>query len=243
MKIFDKNDSSVAQLIESPNQWAIKLWRDGVANNWEPQTIDMSGDIEQWRDKDAISDDEKLLVKRTLGLFAAGESLVSNSVATVERKFITDGACRQYMGRKDYEETLHNFTVSICCEAYNLDVSEVAEAYRNIPTIKKKEQFLSKSLDSFGLDFNIETKEGKQKFLKNLITFYLVCEGTWLFSNFALILSLGRQKKLMGLCDQIQYTMRDETGHVEFGIGVVNTAKKDYPTIWTEKFKSEILEI
>jgi len=242
-KILDKNEHGVSQLIASTNQWAIDLWRKGCANNWMPQEVDMSQDIKQWKQKDFISKDEKLLVKRTLGLFAMGESLVSNSIDAVEYRYLTDGALRQYLLRKNYEESLHNWTVAVCCEAYGLDVNEVAEAYKNIPSIKKKDEFIIKRLSTFNEDFDIATKEGKRLFLKNMVTFYLIVEGTWFFSNFALIMSLGRQNKLIGLYDQINYTVRDETCHVEFGINVINQIKNEYPGVWTKKLEKELIEI
>ena len=242
-KILDRNKSGVSQLIQSPNSWAIDLWRKGCANHWMPQEVDMSTDIKQWKNNGFITEDEKLLVKRTLGLFAMGESMVSNSIDTVEYRYITDGACRQYLLRKNFEESLHNWTVSVCCEAYNLDIDEVAEAYKNINTIKNKNKFVASRLSAFGPDFDIETKEGKQSFLKNMATFYLVMEGTWFFSNFALIMSLGRQNKLAGLYDQINYTIRDESLHVEFGVSVINKIKEDYPSVWTKSLQDEITEI
>lgn len=242
-KLFDKNDSGVSQLIQSPNAWALKLWRDGVSNHWVPFEVDMTKDVKQWKDKDFFSDEERLLVKRTLGLFSAGESLVNNSIASVERIYITDGACKQYLARKDFEESLHNWTVKVCCESYDLDIDGVAEAYKNIPTIKDKDEFLMKSLDSFDKNFDITTKEGKQKFVKNMFIFYMICEGTWFFTNFALILSLGRQNKLPGLCDQIQYTLRDEALHVEFGANVISQTRKEYPEIWTKDFEKELFDV
>ena len=203
-KILDKNKSGVSQLIQSQNTWAIDLWRKGCANHWMPQEVDMSTDIKQWKNNGFITEDEKLLVKRTLGLFAMGESMVSNSIDTVEYRYITDGACRQYLLRK---------------------------------------KFVSDRLQKFSTDFDIETKEGKQAFLKNMATFYLVMEGTWFFSNFALIMSLGRQNKLTGLYDQINYTIRDESIHVEFGVNVINKIKEDYPSLWTKQLQEEISNI
>jgi ribonucleoside-diphosphate reductase beta chain len=240
-RILDKNKEGVSQLIQSPNTWAIDLWRKGCANHWMPQEVDMSADIKQWKNNGFITPDEKLLVKRTLGLFAMGESMVSNSIDTVEYRYITDGACRQYLLRKNFEESLHNWTVAVCCEAYNLHVDEVAEAYKNIKTIKDKNKFASQALSRFGPDFNIETKENKQLFLKNMVVFYMVVEGTWFFSNFALIMSLGRQNKLTGLYDQINYTLRDESIHVEFGVNVINKIKEEYPSVWTKPLQEELL--
>ena len=170
-KILDTNKEGVSQLIQSPNTWAIDLWRKGCANHWMPQEVDMSTDIKQWKNNGFITEDEKLLVKRTLGLFAMGESMVSNSIDTVEYRYITDGACRQYLLRKNFEESLHNWTVAVCCEAYNLNVDEVAEAYKNIRTIKNKNKFVRNRLSKFSPDFKIDSKEGKQSFLKNMVTF------------------------------------------------------------------------
>lgn len=242
-KILDQKDSRVCQLVGSPNNWALDFWKQGAANNWMPTDVNMNADIKQWRENGTISDDEKLLVKRTLGLFSAGESMVANSVAEVEWKFVADGACRHYLMRKQYEESLHNMTVAVCCEAFNLKPAEVAEAYRNIPTIRDKERFLSESLDSFGNDFDISTIDGKRKFVKNLVVYYMLCEGVWFFSNFALIMALGRQNKLTGLYDQIIYTVRDETVHFSFGAKLIESIRKDYPEIWNASFEASIIDV
>ena len=102
---------------------------------------------------------------------------------------------------------------------------------------------LPAALSAFGPNFDIETKEGKQSFLKNYGNFLLVMEGTWFFSNFALIMSLGRQNKLAGLYDQINYTIRDESLHVEFGVSVINKIKEDYPSVWTKSYKMRLLKL
>lgn len=243
-KLLDKRDNGVSQLISSKNEWAKELWVKAMANHWTPMQVNMSEDIKQWKDENFFSKDERLLVKRALGLFAAGESLVSNSIQTGEWPYLTDGACRQYMIRKNAEEAVHNWTVKVCCESYNLSVEEVAEAYLNIPSIKAKERFLMQSLSNFGdKNFDIETVEGKQKFLKNMVIFYLVCEGTWFFSNFALLLAMGRQNKLPGLMDQITYSLKDESLHVEFGCKVLSQTQREYPEVWTKEFKEEVREI
>jgi ribonucleoside-diphosphate reductase beta chain len=242
MKLFDVREDNVSQLVQSPNHWALELWEKGCANNWMPQTIDMSADIEQWRNQNLLSDDERLIVKRTLGLFSAGESLVSNSITDAECKYITDGACKQYLLRKAFEESLHNYTVKMCVEAYGLSVDEVAQAYKNIPTISKMEKFLSNILYHFDdQEFDITKKEFQQIYLKNMFAIVLICEGTWFFPNFALVMSLGRQNKLIGLYDQVKYTIRDESVHVEFGVEFINQAKRDYPNLWTQKFQNELV--
>jgi len=101
-RVLDKREDNVSQLVGSPNKWAIELYDKGCANNWMPNTIDMSQDIQQWRSDNVLTDGERLIVKRTLGLFSAGESLVSSSITEAESKYITDGACKHYMCRKAF---------------------------------------------------------------------------------------------------------------------------------------------
>ena len=202
----------------------------------------MSTDIEQWKNNE-LTKDEKLLVKRTLGFFAGTESLVGNNLLLTVNRWITDAECRQYILRQAYEESLHNWTVVTCCDSYNLKISEVYEAYLNIPSIKAKDDFLmSVTTDVNRQDFSTKTTEGKREFMRNLVTYYLLAEGTFFFSGFAMILALGRQNKLPGLSDQIRYTLRDETLHIQFGTYLINTIKEQHPTVWTKKFEEETIE-
>jgi ribonucleoside-diphosphate reductase beta chain len=91
-------------------------------------------------------------------------------------------------------------------------------------------------------DFNINTLEGKREFLRNLITYYVICEGIFFFSGFAMLLSFNRQNKLPGVGEQIQYTLRDESLHIKFGIKLINRIREDDPKIWTKAFEKETIE-
>lgn len=241
--LLTQNIAGVNQLVDSPHPLAYELWKKGSNNNWMPTSINMSKDVEQWSKPGFLSDDEKRLVKRCLGFFASTESLVSNNLLLTIFKYITDGACRQYILRQAFEESLHNGTIEVCCEALALDAKEVAAAYQNIPSIKAKDDFLMGiTSDLTRNDFSTETIEGKQEFLRNLISFYLICEGTFFFSGFAMLLSLGRQNKLPGVTDQIRYTLRDESLHIEFGTYIITTIIKQYPEVWTKEFQAETIK-
>jgi ribonucleoside-diphosphate reductase beta chain len=202
----------------------------------------MSDDIDQWK-SGALSSDEKLLVRRCLGFFAGSESLVGNNLLLTVARWITDAECGQYIMRQAYEESLHNWTVVTCCDSFNLKVNDVYEAYINIPSIKAKDDFLMSITTSVNrADFSTSTLEGKKEFLRNLVIYYIVCEGTFFFSGFAMLLALGKQNKLPGLSDQIRYTLRDESLHIKFGTYLINTIKEQYPSVWTKKFETETID-
>jgi ribonucleoside-diphosphate reductase beta chain len=234
--------AGVNQILPHKHKFAWDLFLKGVANNWSPSEINMSEDIDQWK-SEALTDDEKLLVKRCLGFFAGSESLVGNNLLLTVNRWVTDAECRQYILRQAYEESLHNWTIVTCCDSYGLRTKEVYEAYLNIPSIKAKDDFLMEiTTDVNRQGFSTKTTEGKREFLRNLISYYIICEGIMFFSGFAMLLALGRQNKLPGLSDQIRYTLRDESLHIKFGTYLINTIKEQYPSVWTKKFEAETIK-
>ena len=62
----------------------------------------------------------------------------------------------------------------------------------------------------------------------------------WFYTGFAQILSLGRRNKMVGIAEQYQYILRDESIHLNFGIDVINQIKIENPHLWTEEFQDEV---
>jgi ribonucleoside-diphosphate reductase beta chain len=62
----------------------------------------------------------------------------------------------------------------------------------------------------------------------------------WFYTGFAQILSLGRRNKMVGIAEQYQYILRDESIHLNFGIDVINQIKAENPHLWSSTFQEEI---
>jgi ribonucleoside-diphosphate reductase beta chain len=224
-----------------PEFW--ELYKNGQNNNWVPTEVPMQKDIDQWK-TGKLTKDEMLLVSRCIGFFAGGESLVNNNLLLSVFKWVTNAEARQYIVRQAYEEALHNETIVYICDSLGLDVNEVGEAYEAIPSIKDKTKFLMESTTDMNRhDFNTLTVEGKREFLRNLFVFYVVCEGIFFYSGFAMLLSLGRQSKVSGISEQIQYTLRDETIHIQFGTLLINKIREENPDVWNEDLEKEVIDL
>jgi ribonucleoside-diphosphate reductase beta chain len=91
-------------------------------------------------------------------------------------------------------------------------------------------------------DFTTSTFEGAQTFLENLVGYYIVMEGIFFYSGFAMILSFLRQNKMVGLGEQFQYILRDETIHLNFGIDLINGIKEENPDLWTPAFQAKLID-
>lgn len=226
------------------NKWAWDLYLKGCANNWRPSEIPMAKDIQQWKAKDVLTEDERLLIKRCIGFFAGAESLVNNNLLINIYGIVRDGECRQYIGRQVYEELVHNEMNCYICDSLNLDVKEVFQAYQNIKAIKIKDDFLMESTRSTKQRQLDETElEYKQRLLTNIFVFYIIAESIFFYSGFAMLLALGRQNKMPGISEQIQYLIRDEQCHIEFGLKLINKIKQDYPEIWTKIYQEKLIDL
>ena len=68
------------QLVPFKYDWAWQKYLDGCANHWMPQEVNMTADIALWKSEDGLSQDERNIVKRSLGFFSTADSLVANNL-------------------------------------------------------------------------------------------------------------------------------------------------------------------
>lgn len=206
-----------------------------------PTEVSMQADIALWKSSDGLTEVERHMIKRNLGFFAASESLVANNIVLAIYRHLSNPECRQYLLRQAFEEAVHTHTFQYIVESLGLDEGELFNMYREVPSITGKANWAlryTQSLDD--PDFKTGTFESDQAFLRDLIAFYVVFEGIWFYTGFVQILSLGRRSKMVGIAEQYQYILRDESIHLNFGIDVINQIKIENPHLWTDKFKEEI---
>lgn len=233
----------VNQLMPLKYKWAWEHYLNGINNNWLPTEVPMAKDIELWK-SNKLSEGERLLIMRNLGFFSTAESLVGNNIILAIFRHITNPEARQYLLRQAYEEAVHTHTFHYIVESLALDQSEVFNMYNEINSINNKDEFEMKlTQEVMDPNFKTDTVEGGQKFLKNLIGYYVIMEGIFFYSGFAMILSLHRQNKMTGVGEQFQYILRDETIHLNFGIDLINTIKEENPELWTQEFQNEISDL
>ncbi len=72
--------ADVNQLLPLKYRWAWEKYLSGCNNHWMPTEVSMQADIALWKAKDGLTEDERRMLKRNLGFFAASESLVANNI-------------------------------------------------------------------------------------------------------------------------------------------------------------------
>ena len=233
--------ADVNQLLPLKYGWAWEKYLAGCNNHWMPTEVSMQADIALWKSRDGLTEDERLMLKRNLGFFATAESLVANNIVLAVYRQLTNPECRQYLLRQAFEEAVHTHTFQYICTSLGLDEGELFNMYREVPSITAKDAWALKhtrNLESG--EFSTGTPEADQDFLRDLIAFYVVFEGMWFYTGFAQILSLGRRNKMVGIAEQYQYILRDESIHLNFGIDTINQIKAENPHLWSEDFQEEV---
>jgi ribonucleoside-diphosphate reductase beta chain len=231
------------QLVPFKYDWAWQKYLDACANHWMPQEINMTADVALWK-SDSLSEAERTIVKRSLGFFSTADSLVANNLVLGVYRLITNPECRQYLLRQAFEEAIHTHAYQYCVESLSMDEGEIFNMYREIPSIAVKSAWALKYTHKISdRMFETGTIESDKEFLINLIAFYCVVEGIFFYCGFSQVLSMGRTNKMIGVAEQFQYILRDESMHVNFGIDVANQIKNENPKLWDEEMQQEIVRI
>ncbi len=244
MPIINSSKTDPNKILPMTYTWAREYYKNGIANTWTPEEIPMQDDIEQWKSSSFLSPQERRLILWNLGFFSTAESLTANNIVLAVYHHVTNPECRQYLLRQAFEEAIHTDTFIYCCDSLGLDPEQIYTMYETIPSIKDKDQFvvdLTHSVDN--PKFTTVGQENIQQFLHDLIGFYVIMEGIFFYAGFAMMLALKRQNKMVGIGQQFEYIMRDESLHLAFGCDLINTIIEENPSVWSLEFQAEITEL
>jgi len=226
------------QLVPFKYDWAWQKYLDGCANHWMPQEVNMTADISLWKSDSGLTEDERVVIKRSLGFFSTADSLVANNLVLAIYRLITNPECRQYLLRQAFEEAIHTHAYQYCIESLGMDEGEIFNMYHEVPSVANKASWaLRYTREISDPTFDTGTPERDRILLKNLIAYYCVLEGLFFYCGFSQILSMGRRNKMTGTSEQFQYILRDESMHVNFGIDVINQIKLENPALWDQEMQ------
>ena len=243
-KVINGGDADVMQLYPMKHTFAWDAYMAGNSNHWLPTEISMQRDIEQWKSTTVLSDDERKAFETVLGFFTTADSIAANNVVLAIYKHITSPECRMYLLRQGYEEAIHTHAYQYIVESLGMDESKIFNMYREVESIYNKDNMVLRLNEGiFAPDFKTGTLENDQLFVENLCVFSLIMEGIFFYSSFAVMFGFQRQNKLTGAAEQIQYIMRDESQHLNFGVNLINTIKEEQPEVWTEEFLQRIIDM
>jgi len=61
-QILNNTKTDPNKILPIHYKWAREHYKNGVANNWVPEEVNIQKDVEQWKSKTALTEDERRLV-------------------------------------------------------------------------------------------------------------------------------------------------------------------------------------
>ncbi len=239
-RIINGQKSMAFNLLPLKYKWAYDLYRKMKSNHWEPEDIQMQKDVEQWRSNE-ITQNERWIIMMSIGYFSAAEGIVGDNIIHVVRELVTAPELKLVLGRHAHEENIHADSLLYMISSLGINPHECEAMFEQIPTIASKNEWVTKHSHALRRDVDLTTTANKQLLAKNIFVFGQCMEGTQFYGLFGMVLSLARQQKFVGIGQMFQYTLRDESNHIELFRNLFMDLIEENPDIWTPEFRADLV--
>jgi len=241
-RVVNGRETMAFNLLPLRYKWAYDLYRTMKANHWEPEDIPMQKDVALWR-SDSLPDIDRWIIRMAVGYFSAAEGIVGDNILHVVREMVTASELKLVLGRHAHEENIHADSLLYMISSLGLNPHECEAMFEDIPTIRAKNAFVTRTSHALRRDLDLTTIENLQLLASNLFVFGQCMEGTQFYGLFGMVLSLYRQGKFPGIGQMFRYTLRDESNHIEVFRRLLLELVQENPAIWTFAFCEELRQL
>lgn len=196
--------------------------------HWHEGEVKLQSDVEDWK-LGRITDKEKYFICNVLRLFTQSDVAVGSDYYDNLIPVFKNNETRNMLGSFAGREGVHQ-------RAYALlgDTLGFGNDFYN--------EFLEYKEMSEKIEFMLDMKNTSYKDIATSLAKQILCEGVCLFASFAMLLNFSRYGKMLGMSDVVQWSIRDESIHVEGLTHLLNQFLIEHPRIITDEFKKEIYE-
>jgi ribonucleoside-diphosphate reductase beta chain len=229
------------QLQEIKYEWAHDLLDQAIANTWFPNEVPMAEDLQDWT---KMSEEEKEAVKLYIGFSNPMEYQVNESIMNGMMPYISAPELNMFLVRQEWEEVNHALAFDYVIRTLDIDRKATFNVHKKVKSVNAKETFLKDSIDLMSSgNIDVETEEGIQQFIRNIVKTNIVTEGIWFYSGFMFALNFRQRNLMRNLAAITDWIARDEALHLKFGINLILNVLEEHPEAVTQSFSREIREI
>ncbi|MDQ7828251.1 MAG: ribonucleotide-diphosphate reductase subunit beta [Armatimonadota bacterium] len=235
------NPLEPVQLVPLSYPWAYAHAQQGKRNTWFPEEVPLAEDVRDWETR--LSPDEQRAVELLLGFFNPMESLVTHNLVLAIYRHVTAPEARLYLARQIWEEANHTMAFEYVLKTLPVERERVFNAHRNEPAVRAKEEFLV-DLSRTMLDpLDLSRVSHRRSFLRNLVGYYIILEGVFFYGGFLFAYTFRRRNLLRGLATIVDWTLKDESLHLSFGIHLIGELLAQDPDLMTPGLGRELLHL
>ena len=238
MSLIGKASPEDYNLHPSVYPWARQLYDQAIANTWYPHEIPLKEDLADWA---TMTEDERYAVSFIMAFFNPAELIVNRVLALGVYPYLKSAECHLYLAKQMWEEANHCVGFEYILETLPIDRDKIYTVHIEKPSMKAKEDFINMYMKRMTSEqYDVSTPQGKMDFIRNLVAYNIVMEGTWFYSGFMVMLSFRQRNKLRNFASMINWVLRDESLHLKFGIQLILTILEENSELLTKEFAEEI---
>lgn len=209
--------------------WAVELTRKHEAIHWVEDEVELSEDMSDWK-TGKLTPVEKEYITNILRLFTQSDVAVGQNYYDYYIPKFKNNEIRNMLGSFACREGIHQRAYALLNETLGLPDSEY-HAFLEYTEMVEKIEFM--------IDNDISTIRGLALSMARSV----FNEGVALFASFVMLLNFQRYGKMKGMGKVVEWSIRDETMHVEGNSRIFKTLCAENPRIVNDEFKSEIYEM
>jgi glutaredoxin 3 len=209
--------------------WAVERALEHEKAHWGEWEANLQDDVAQWK-KDVILPEEKEHITQILRLFTQSDVEVASNYLNVFIPHFKNNEIRAMLSSFAAREFIHQRSYALLNDTLGLDEHEYS-AFLEFKDMKNKIEFMKTT--------DYSTPESLAVALAQT-----VCnEGMSLFSAFVMLLNYQRVGKMKGMCEIVEWSIRDETMHVEGMIQLFKTYLQETSDLDIEKIRTVVIDL
>ncbi|WP_062305911.1 ribonucleotide-diphosphate reductase subunit beta [Demequina subtropica] len=221
--------------------WAMELYNQAVANTWFPNEIQLGEDLADFK---RMTEEEKHAITYLMSYFNPNELLVNKALAFGVYPYINAPEAHLYLAKQMWEEANHCMSFEYVLETFPIDREAAYESHVTVPSMAAKEEFEVRFIRRMTEEtLDITTTEGKRDFIRNLVAYNIILEGIWFYSGFMVALSFRQRNLLRNFGSLMDWIIRDESLHLQFGINLILTVLEENEDLQDPDFAEEIRQM
>ncbi len=197
--------------------------------HWHEEEVELGEDVEQWRNG-AMTPEDVHLVTQILRMFTESDKNVGQNYCDFFIPYFKNNEARCALLSIASREGIHQRAYALLTDTIGLPDAEY-RAFLDYAEMADKAEFM--------LENDMATPEGV-----GLALAKTVCnEGVLLFASFVTLLNYQRYGLMKGMCKITEWSLRDETQHVEVMTEIFLQHCKENPQIINDDFKKQVYGI
>lgn len=209
--------------------WAFTAYEKMQSMHWLPHEAPLAEDIKDWSHK--LTEDERALLTQLFRFFTQADVDVARGYVEKYLPRFPHPELRMMLLAFGAAEANHVHAYSQLIDTLGIPEAEY-KAFQQYEAMASKHAYM----------FERDAGRSIADLAVDIAVFSAFGEGMQLFSSFALLMSFQQRGLMKGMTTIVEWSIRDETHHVESMIRLFHELVREHPRVWTDETKLRIYE-